>query len=543
MMSQQAFLQKILAEPDDDAPRVIFADWLEEQGDPDRAAFIRVQCELARRGSDDDLYSDLQARERRLLVANAPRWCEDWFIGHRFRRGFLEALRCGSPAHLLDHAERLFREGPIREIWFDTQEDVWDPQETALLADSSYLARVRSLRLPPGRSFGVPTEALLALTASPHLTNLHTLDLGHGMCYSEIDDAIFAEMIGMGRRPPPTSFSALHRLGLNDAQIGDASVAALVASPLARTLTHLDLSDNRNISAMGILTLVSSDLWPRLTELDLSGVHTHPLGRGLPIEALGRSQLRRVALRADLDLLSSASFWGPIEALRLQCPGRLDGPELRRFLACPHLAQLTRLDLPDGGLTVEGASVLARCPHLTQLTALNLEGNRGLGDEGAQILAGARFFPCLTYLNLRGTSLTDEGFAALARRAPPSRLRNLDLSRTGVANDGLAALADSSSFGRLTTLNLEGFEGEPTEIGLLALANSPYLSCLTYLGLWSQQFPADGWKMLIEPARIAWPGLSWEAMHSDSERQAYKARFGWFEGRENLDWEEPFFDR
>ncbi|MEZ6127007.1 MAG: TIGR02996 domain-containing protein [Planctomycetaceae bacterium] len=30
---RQAFLKEILAAPDDDAPRLIFADWLEEQGD------------------------------------------------------------------------------------------------------------------------------------------------------------------------------------------------------------------------------------------------------------------------------------------------------------------------------------------------------------------------------------------------------------------------------------------------------------------------------------------------------------------------------
>jgi uncharacterized protein (TIGR02996 family) len=48
-MSQDAgFLQDIVAHPEDDTPRLIYADWLEDHGDPDRAAFIRVQCALAR---------------------------------------------------------------------------------------------------------------------------------------------------------------------------------------------------------------------------------------------------------------------------------------------------------------------------------------------------------------------------------------------------------------------------------------------------------------------------------------------------------------
>ena len=47
-MSHVGFLRAIIEHPEDDTPRLIYADWLEENGDPDRAEFIRVQCELAR---------------------------------------------------------------------------------------------------------------------------------------------------------------------------------------------------------------------------------------------------------------------------------------------------------------------------------------------------------------------------------------------------------------------------------------------------------------------------------------------------------------
>ena len=40
------FLAAIKAAPDDDAPRLELADWLEEDGQPERAEFIRVQCRL-----------------------------------------------------------------------------------------------------------------------------------------------------------------------------------------------------------------------------------------------------------------------------------------------------------------------------------------------------------------------------------------------------------------------------------------------------------------------------------------------------------------
>jgi uncharacterized protein (TIGR02996 family) len=45
--SEAPFLAAIRADRDEDQPRLAFADWLEEQGDP-RAEFIRTQCELAR---------------------------------------------------------------------------------------------------------------------------------------------------------------------------------------------------------------------------------------------------------------------------------------------------------------------------------------------------------------------------------------------------------------------------------------------------------------------------------------------------------------
>ncbi len=43
---EQGFLQDILSHPQDDGVRLIYADWLEDHGDPARAEFIRCQLEL-----------------------------------------------------------------------------------------------------------------------------------------------------------------------------------------------------------------------------------------------------------------------------------------------------------------------------------------------------------------------------------------------------------------------------------------------------------------------------------------------------------------
>jgi uncharacterized protein (TIGR02996 family) len=44
---ERALVRAVLEEPGDDLPRLVFADWLEEHGQAERAEFCRVQCELA----------------------------------------------------------------------------------------------------------------------------------------------------------------------------------------------------------------------------------------------------------------------------------------------------------------------------------------------------------------------------------------------------------------------------------------------------------------------------------------------------------------
>jgi uncharacterized protein (TIGR02996 family) len=46
MTERDALYRAIITAPDDDTPRLVFADYLDENGEPDRASFIRVQVEL-----------------------------------------------------------------------------------------------------------------------------------------------------------------------------------------------------------------------------------------------------------------------------------------------------------------------------------------------------------------------------------------------------------------------------------------------------------------------------------------------------------------
>src|SRR5262245_57432383 len=59
-----ALIRSILANPADDAPRLVYADWLQEHGRGEDAEFIRVQVELARLGFDGGFHTDDRGRLR-----------------------------------------------------------------------------------------------------------------------------------------------------------------------------------------------------------------------------------------------------------------------------------------------------------------------------------------------------------------------------------------------------------------------------------------------------------------------------------------------
>src|SRR5579884_1340778 len=94
MTPDDSFLVAILAAPDDDAPRLVYADHLEERGDP-RGEFIRVQCELARLPEGDRRRKDLERKERVLLAEHGEEWAgpvQDLVVQSEFRRGFIDGV-------------------------------------------------------------------------------------------------------------------------------------------------------------------------------------------------------------------------------------------------------------------------------------------------------------------------------------------------------------------------------------------------------------------------------------------------------------------
>lgn len=145
MTDRQSFIEAIKADPEDDAPRLIYADWLDGVGDmtpreflnPERAEFIRVQCELARiqreLRSDEQCdnaecdcqeMGELRRRERELWRAGTR---FDFKFGGNFAwsRGFLDSIAC-SAADWLTQGDAILREHPVQTVRLATC-PAWEP--------------------------------------------------------------------------------------------------------------------------------------------------------------------------------------------------------------------------------------------------------------------------------------------------------------------------------------------------------------------------------------------------------------------------------
>lgn len=174
------FLAAILAEPAKDAPRLVYADYLDENGQGGRAEFIRVQCDefdAAEQscycGNSTDptgcgrcqRVRKLRKRERALLSDLRPSLLAElpvFYIGSRpigwgtcigrhfadfasddfiigYDRGF--AQRCSMPSEWLNVLSALLAIAPIREVWLTTPPrfQVWyEPENRCSVVQLEY---------------------------------------------------------------------------------------------------------------------------------------------------------------------------------------------------------------------------------------------------------------------------------------------------------------------------------------------------------------------------------------------------------------------
>jgi uncharacterized protein (TIGR02996 family) len=171
---EQAFLADVIASGGDEAPGLVFADWLEDNGQAHRAEFVRLQCRLAALDEFAPERQELEQREWELLAVYRDDWLQGLPAWVReggtpdFRRGFVGQAHVRA-SDFLRKGAGLFAAAPIRDLHLRGIGDRW-----AEVAASPLLARLSALDVSENRA---KPEALYALLTSPHLTGLTDLRL------------------------------------------------------------------------------------------------------------------------------------------------------------------------------------------------------------------------------------------------------------------------------------------------------------------------------------------------------------------------------
>jgi uncharacterized protein (TIGR02996 family) len=376
MTPEEAFLEDILEHPDDEAPRLIYADWLDDHGQPERAEYIRAECELERIEAYSPRWRQLSERQLTLIKANKKKWTHSLrglISSCFFRRGFVETVTL-SAQQFAQNAATIFQRAPVRQIHFNR---IWGGiTEPELIAGREELSRVEGLDFSHSL---LRDEGLRIILQSPHLPNLTSLVLSRsGVTQAGVRELASSQRLndlttlhleannlgegGIRNLLTSPHLTKLHTLNLNGNGIGDEGVRALARSPLLKELNVLGLEDffTTPITDAGFKELVESPHLHRLTNLNFAGGQISDASVERLSHAAAFPQLRQLNLAR--------------EALR-RPNVRVTDAGARALAVSPGLAKLHWLNLANNYLTDAGAAALAESPHLGNLGHLNLKGN------------------------------------------------------------------------------------------------------------------------------------------------------------------------
>ncbi len=441
MSDERPLLDAVLAAPEDDTPRLVYADWLSEHGNP-RGAFIRDQCRLASLDEWDPAWPVLHARTERLRRRHEAEWVEPlaacvpsrevWETTTRdFRRGFVEQLE--SPYQSMDWqlVASLAALTPLQSVaWRGSESSDAVARDLATAVDAGLTGAIvlysgGSLRADTfdevdgavmGRlsSFGVRAATVEPRTAArigqllgP---DLQSLTFGHTL----VGDAGLVELAGPGR------LARVRHLDLRSNELGEAGLRALVGKSSDEPV-ELHLRDNPDAASSIGLVLD----WRPLRLLDLVGtVDRVSIDRLLASEAI--LGLRQLAL----------------------APGQPWAFDVDRALAFASLPfqRLTRLTLGRCRIEAAGMEALAASPALATLVMFRAFGCQ-FGDRGVEALVGSRYLTRLVRLDLNGNALTDAALEVLASWPQLANVVRLELGQNyDITERGWRALIAADQF-------------------------------------------------------------------------------------------------
>ena len=388
MSDEAALLAAIFANPDEDTPRLVYADWLDEHGQPERAEFIRVQVELARIEPWTERAVDLSIRELELERDHRDKWVAELPLfaklrsrETKFRRGFPYSLTC-TAIQYLKNAPQLARESAIQDWCLSGI----DNQAAERLARSKYLSRIRGL-------WAGSASSVRTVLASPHMTDLREFTLREvfpddaqlgdlfeipavrGVQRLQIVDAAFGAVAN-------TPFTRLKTLAIGFPAFPgfpDAQGLAFAAAPWLNQLAELDvgtLTDQIVNSVQGLPALPALKVF----RCDVGNVRSG-MARLLEARILhGIVEFSIIAMKdSTAKALLAAPFLEQIRVLNLVEPGKYRGctellcsvASFSRLIESGRLSQVLKLRVRDSGSNADAiARAIVESRGLTSLRHL-----------------------------------------------------------------------------------------------------------------------------------------------------------------------------
>jgi uncharacterized protein (TIGR02996 family) len=398
MSDPQAILAAILALPDEDTPRLAYADWLDEHGaaaDRDRAEFIRLQIEAARGISDARRRKVVETRCAELERTHRDQWlapvgaaCANPRVAPEFRRGFVGHIV--GPIDDPRWVTAVLPLCPIESLSFrmHAASPFPDAAAWAVAADSPALHRVQridfaSLPIPLAQAFfpsphlsglrsvragWVPAESMEAVARSPAAAGLRELRVSGGYSTAPPGSCFRALLAG--------EWPALEELRVDRFEVNDARVRELAAACARWKLRRLHVADHHEyLTAAGARAAVEVALTgaPGGIALGRLAVREEPVE---PPPAAHELYLR--GFYTDGDSLANwvRTTVPPGRFDRLAITGcRMNASGAVALLAWEGLAHLVELDLSNNWIGDLGAIHLAESPYLERVEALLVAHN------------------------------------------------------------------------------------------------------------------------------------------------------------------------
>ena len=281
---EHPFVAEIRAQPRDDAPRLIYADYLDEAGDP-QGELIRVQVALSHLAPGEPERRELELREDELLATYADEWLAplrdvgaEGISSRSLQRGLLERVRISAES-FFKHGDELCRRAPALHC-------------LELRSVAGAMPKLATRPLPPQitvldlNASGCGLAEIEALGRSEWTAQITDLSLSF---LQLTDPAIQAMLRGswpklvrlnlsvnrlgpeslrlLAQHSPPL---LLESLAISVNQTGDLGLQFLGAAPLASSLRELDLGKT-GVTAKGLAQLAESPLAATLQRLILRG--------------------------------------------------------------------------------------------------------------------------------------------------------------------------------------------------------------------------------------------------------------------------------